>query len=123
MDGNFSAEHLKMRRPEDDVILSDGDDTYKKHLAVAIEHKEVRDRLLVDEPLDAHILCRNPSVTIIAPSTRRMQIAITLKPRGLAPRPVRAMGFSCRTRWLISRKARGKWFAISFVHLHPPSDR
>lgn len=49
MDGNFSAEHLKMRRPEDDIILSNGDtfmvgnDTYKKHLAVAIEHKEVRD--------------------------------------------------------------------------------
>lgn len=51
MDGNFSAEHLRMRRPEDDVVLGDGDafmvgdETYKKHLAIAIEHKEVDDNV------------------------------------------------------------------------------
>jgi hypothetical protein len=47
-DGNFSAEQLKMKRPEDDVHLTDGtgflteESRYQKHLNVAIEIKEVR---------------------------------------------------------------------------------
>ena len=46
-DGNFSAEQLKMKRPEDDVHLTDGDGfmvqegPYREHLKVAIEIKEV----------------------------------------------------------------------------------
>jgi hypothetical protein len=46
-DGNFSAEQLKMKRPEDDVHLTDGsgfftaEGQYQKHLKVAIEIKEV----------------------------------------------------------------------------------
>lgn len=47
-DGFFSAEHLKMRNPADDVFLSDGtgymvaDGPYKRHLALAHEQMEVR---------------------------------------------------------------------------------
>jgi hypothetical protein len=47
-DGNFSAEQLKMKRPEDDVHLTDGtgfltaEARYQEHLKVAIEIKEVR---------------------------------------------------------------------------------
>ncbi|GBE82431.1 hypothetical protein SCP_0408150 [Sparassis crispa] len=43
MDGNFSAEHMKMKHPEEDVALSDGQafmvsqEDYKAHLAVAME--------------------------------------------------------------------------------------
>jgi hypothetical protein len=43
IDGNFKAEHLKMRNPEDDVALTDGDlymvssDNYERHLAQARE--------------------------------------------------------------------------------------
>lgn len=50
MDGNFSAEHLRMRNPNDDVALSDGqgfmvgERLYKEHLKVALEFKEVRHR-------------------------------------------------------------------------------
>jgi len=46
-DGNFSAEQLKMKHPEDDVRLSDGHSfmvtsgPYGKHLKVAKEIKEV----------------------------------------------------------------------------------
>ncbi len=46
-DGNFSAEQLKMKRPEDDVNLSLGcgfmvdPGPYKEHLKVAVEIKEV----------------------------------------------------------------------------------
>jgi hypothetical protein len=58
MDGNFSAEHMAMRRPEEDVPLNDGaafmvgTADYKAHLAVAIEDKLVSglrgQRLLTD---------------------------------------------------------------------------
>lgn len=47
MDGHFSAEHLKMRNPEDDVWLTDGDGfmmqdgPYKSHLRIAHEAKDV----------------------------------------------------------------------------------
>jgi hypothetical protein len=45
-DGNFSAEQLKMKNPEDDVQLSDGhgfmttDAPYQRHLRVAKEVKQ-----------------------------------------------------------------------------------
>ena len=48
LDGNFSAQHRHMRRPEDDVALADGhafmveDAPYKDHLKSAAEYKEVR---------------------------------------------------------------------------------
>lgn len=48
MDGNFSAEHMKMRQPRNDVPLSHGagymvaPGPYKTHLAVAQEDREVR---------------------------------------------------------------------------------
>jgi hypothetical protein len=47
MDGNFSAEHLKMRRPDTDVRLSDGlgfmvtSGDYKAHLNLAVERSQV----------------------------------------------------------------------------------
>ena len=50
MDGNFSAEHMAMKNPEDDVSLGDGaafmvgTAEYKAHLAVASEDHQVRAR-------------------------------------------------------------------------------
>ena len=47
VDGNFTADHIKLKRATDDVWLTDGEgmmtawDPYKAHLAVAIETKEV----------------------------------------------------------------------------------
>jgi hypothetical protein len=47
VDGNFKAEQIKMRRPEDDVALIDGegymvtDGPYREHLREAVETKEV----------------------------------------------------------------------------------
>ena len=47
MDGNFSAEHVKMKKPGDDVALADGhgyfvtDADYKSHLKVASDAIEV----------------------------------------------------------------------------------
>jgi hypothetical protein len=47
MDGNFQAEHMKMRNPEKDVPLSDGTGfmvspaLYGLHLKSAIERRQV----------------------------------------------------------------------------------
>lgn len=47
VDGNFTAQHMKMKRPEDDVSLSDGlaymveDGPYQLHVASAAENTEV----------------------------------------------------------------------------------
>jgi hypothetical protein len=46
-DGNFTAEQLKMKKPQDDVHLTDGDaffttrKPYYDHLKVAVEIREV----------------------------------------------------------------------------------
>ena len=43
MDGNFQAEHMRMRNPENDVALSDGTgfmvnkSLYESHLKLAVE--------------------------------------------------------------------------------------
>jgi hypothetical protein len=47
MDGNFQAEHMRMRNPENDVPLSDGaafmvsKSPYKLHLKVAVKRRQV----------------------------------------------------------------------------------
>jgi hypothetical protein len=49
VDGNFTADHLAQRRPEDDVWLADGTGfmvsraDYLAHLKIAKTYKEVRD--------------------------------------------------------------------------------
>jgi hypothetical protein len=47
MDGNFQAEHMRMRNPENDVPLSDGTGfmvskkPYESHLKSAVERRQV----------------------------------------------------------------------------------
>lgn len=47
MDGNFQAEHMRMRNPENDVPLSDGvgfmvsKKPYELHLKSAVERRQV----------------------------------------------------------------------------------
>jgi hypothetical protein len=47
MDGNFQAEHMRMRNPEKDVLLSDGTGfmvskkPYEAHLKSAVERQQV----------------------------------------------------------------------------------
>ena len=47
MDGNFQAEHMKMKNPENDVPLSDGTGfmvskkPYELHLKSAVERRQV----------------------------------------------------------------------------------
>ena len=47
MDGNFQAEHMRMKNPEDDIPLSDGagfmvsKKPYESHLKLAVERRQV----------------------------------------------------------------------------------
>lgn len=47
MDGNFTAQHMKMRKPEEDVFLSNGlgymvqDRSYQDHISSTADNKEV----------------------------------------------------------------------------------
>jgi len=51
-DGNFHAEHMRMRRPDLDVALTNGEGymvettSYSQHLKVSVEHKQVSDACL-----------------------------------------------------------------------------
>jgi len=53
MDGNFQAEHMKMRNPKNDVPLSDGTGfmvskkPYKSHLKLAAERRQVSSILCI----------------------------------------------------------------------------
>ena len=47
VDGNFTAQHMKMRKPENDVPLSDGlgymvaNKPYQEHISLAANNEEV----------------------------------------------------------------------------------
>ena len=53
LDGNFTAQHRRMKKPEDDVALADGhsymvtDAPYKQHLKTAAESKPVSEHILI----------------------------------------------------------------------------
>ena len=72
-DGNFSAEHLKMKKPENDVALADGtgfmvtDKPYKEHLAAAKEIKGVQNFAFTLLAGRSHSNPRNLLVTITGP--------------------------------------------------------
>ena len=67
-DGNFSAEQLRMKRPLDDVHLTDGsgflvpEGPYQEHLKVAIEIKEVLTFHILYTIQQLIELCRNKHV-------------------------------------------------------------
>ena len=69
IDGNFSAEHLKMRQPANDISIADGhgfmvtDGPYKQHLLEATEDRQVGS-LLYPIPISRlHFAPSNPRVT------------------------------------------------------------
>ena len=47
MDGNFTAQHMKMRKPENDIPLSDGlaymvgNEPYQEHISQAANNEKV----------------------------------------------------------------------------------
>jgi hypothetical protein len=63
VDGNFTAQHMKMRRPEDDVPLSDGlaymvaNEPYQNHVAQAANNEEVSVIRSLLNDLQVHASC------------------------------------------------------------------
>jgi hypothetical protein len=72
MDGNFQAEHMKMRNPENDVPLSDGTGfmvskkPYESHLKSAVERRQVSSVYCVSAGIRSHSN-RNQRAMITAP--------------------------------------------------------
>ena len=71
-DGNFTADHVKMRNPENDVGLTNGEGYmveerhYRRHLAVTKEVKQVHEKLFLYITWTGPIFDReHQSVTII----------------------------------------------------------
>jgi len=57
VDGNFTAQHMNMKKPENDIPLSDGlgymvqDGPYQTHIAAVPESKEVSGLYIIDDIL------------------------------------------------------------------------
>ena len=74
MDGNFQAEHMRMRNPENDVPLSDGagfmvgKKPYELHLKLAVERQQVSFRSHILAGFRSHS-ARNQHAMIIAQLT------------------------------------------------------
>ena len=67
IDGNFTADHLKMKRPENDICLTPGGRymvepvRYENHLQEAIDYREVSfpsigDKIHIYHALEIHML-------------------------------------------------------------------
>lgn len=111
-DGNMKLVHLKMRRPEDDVSLSDGAqfcvsrEPYAQHLADAPDRQPVR---LNSEPsVSSNVTNRNQNATTTEPKTMLTPTgaiyAVLAKVHPLAD----AMGLWYLILWSTFRSARGK---------------
>ena len=57
VDGNFTAQHMNMKKPENDIALSDGlgymvqNAPYQTHIATAPENKEVSALSVIEDIL------------------------------------------------------------------------
>ena len=117
-DGNFSAEQLKMKNPEDDVLLSDGhgflvtDPPYKDHLRVAKELKEVGEHSLLKKLSDSW--SRDLPVISMMPSTRQTSFVSISSTPGSGPGPALGMGALFLIVWSIFTKGKSE-YSICFV--------
>jgi hypothetical protein len=115
MDGNFSAEHMAMRKPDDDVFLSDGTafmvgtKDYKAHLAQATEYKYVKKVSVTLIDAFCHwMVSRTPSAITTRPPARQMPIGINSRRPGSAQLHVLGTAASVLTLWWISKRASGR---------------
>ena len=85
VDGNMSAQHLKMRRPDLDIALTDGegyvvgDFLYHQHLAVAVEIKQVS-LTAVSSDFYNYCFVRKPLAEITKHTMNRNQKIIWMPP-------------------------------------------
>ena len=111
IDGNFTADHLKMRHPENDVCLTPGGrymvepTRYEAHLQAAVDYQEVSS-LSIDGDIYTHCT-RNQHVLITRQLIRLTPHKHTFKPLELEQLHVPAMGVSFHNRWLTFKREKG----------------
>ena len=121
LDGNFSAEQLKMKNPDDDVPISNGHgfmvtaEQYKGHLRVAKEIKEVcgdsnAEHCMADEHTTLGI-GRRGHVIDMMPSTRQIYSVNTLSIQVLADVLVADMAVLSLIVWWTFRRVNGICFS------------
>ena len=98
IDGNFSAEHLKMKRPEKDIALSPGGrymvepKRYELHLNTGKEIKQVCLFKMINSPYCDITSCRNPYALTIRQSIVSTLPKHTFHPQELVQLHVPNMG-------------------------------
>ena len=103
IDGNFSAEHLKMRQPEEDIALSPGGrymvepKRYELHLGTGKEIKQVGLFRKGNSYEPNIVLCRNPYALTTRQSTMSIPPKHTLHLQELVQLLVLGMGVSFLT--------------------------
>ena len=122
MDGNFSAEHLRQSRADDDVFLADGlafavgRQRYQEHLKVARDIQTVTHDVSFPS-FRVLMLSRNPHAMTTRPSTGRMPIGTTSMSPASAPRPVLGTAVFARTVLWTSKRASSESELFVIVHL------
>lgn len=120
MDGNFTAQHMKMRKPEDDVPLSDGlaymvaNEPYQKHVAQAANNEEVG---IIGSPgLGRHIHAplassRGPHARTIGLSMMPIPTRLTCVPQVWVLPPVLVMVALFLILWSIFTRENSKFIS------------
>lgn len=107
MDGNFSAEHMAMRRPQDDIALTDGagymvaPGPYKTHLSIAKESSQVMPQSRFIVPSFADV----PSVALQMQQPQGCQPSQLQPPQSGSDR--HRCNCMCKTWLLLSSLGRG----------------
>jgi hypothetical protein len=114
VDGNFSMEHMRMKKSEDDVFLSDGEgymvqwEPYKQHLDASVEAKQVCASPCHATPITLiNDLLSVQHVQITKLSIKPTQTGRILMPLVLVHVPVPGMGVLFPILWWIFKKANG----------------
>jgi hypothetical protein len=120
VDGNFTAQHMKMRRPEDDIPLSDGlgymvaNEPYQKHVAQAANNEEVC--IIRPSGHDSHIHVplashRGRHARIIGLSMMPIPKKLTCVPLVWVLQPVLVMVALFPILWLIFTRENSKFIS------------
>ena len=117
MDGNFQAEHMRMKNPENDVPLSDGagfmvsKKPYESHLKSVVEKGQVCSISCISVGICS---CpdRNQRAMITVPSTAQTNMAAILNQPELGLRHA-YMGPLCQTLWLIFKRVKREFAYLS----------
>jgi hypothetical protein len=115
MDGNFSAEHLRMRKPDDEVIFADGagffvaEKRYKDHLELAIEGKQASLCFRINKlTITEWSAQRDPTAMITRPLTELMPNDTNSNRLGLVQRPALGMDALSHIPSSTFKKAKGR---------------